>query len=169
MGAQTSGPQLVSYIAPSITDVSPVAFPTQGIVVTITGNNFGLANYSMPVTDNPPPQFGWVVFRDEQSTLVPKPLIYCVPLARGGVLLWSATSITCTLPPGVTSQMSIFVNITLQVATMTRLFSYGRPNITSLSPSTVQTQGACHEWPPLCECSAAVCLLPHMWAWAQRE
>lgn len=111
VGNQNSSPTSMSYLAPSITGISPTAAGTiGGTPLTITGNNFGLNGVVRVGTTECP------------------------------VSSWSHTNIVFAAPTGQGTNVAVVVSVAGQEAGPTT-FSYSPPSITGIAPGSAATIG----------------------------
>ena len=125
VGSLSSNTRKLSYLGPTITDVSPSNGPAQGLTtITVTGKNFGLTGYVQ---------------------------INSVTCASIGAVD-SHSKIQCVLPPGSGTDRPVVVKVAGQTSPpvtpadgdnpeYTPLFHYDPPSIGTINPATGPTQG----------------------------
>ena len=105
-----------SYLAPSISSITPSSAATSGnVLITLVGSNFGTSG---AVTFGP----------------------YTCSTSYPGTS-YSTNKVICYLPPGQGANLSVLVNVSAIVNPIVPLFSYNPPNITNISPVSGPTSG----------------------------
>ena len=102
---------MISYLAPTVSSVSPSTVSVTGGVITIGGANFGASKFSI-------------------SVLVGG--INCPVLATPT----SHSSVKCTMPPGYGADHAIVVTVDGQASSEKKYVSYASPSVSTISPSS---------------------------------
>jgi hypothetical protein len=118
---QAGSPLLLRYADPTIASVTASGPTVGGILLTVTGSNFGVST-----------PFVWL--GASPSTLAP-----C-----GLVNRTSHTSLTCMLPAGAGTRLAVYMTVDdlpLQGLATGGVFSYNRPGIASLTATVPGDEG----------------------------
>jgi VCBS repeat-containing protein len=125
--AAAPSPTLVRYSAPTVASVSPQLQPTTGgTLLAVVGSNFGSATGASTVPAGLP-----VITVNGKPCAVPTTY---VPTAAHDQL-------TCILPEGQGASVPVVVTVAGQAAAVPATYTYARPQVRSVSPSSGPTSG----------------------------